>query len=377
MKILSQEELRNIVVNLCTRCGFCNTICSIYNTLNRLEVRGPRGRVILLKGVCEDIFEFRDLLEELYTCALCGGCLIKCPAGIDVPSLVLSARKILSEKGTAPNPVLRLVRNVLKTGNIFGFEENSSAQGEKRGDILYWRGCMMSYRLPGLSEIQLKLISSLDYSVCTVSEVCCGSPLILAGFIDEAKKLAEKIVKTLSEINPSALVTGCPSCFHTLKYLYPEVLGIELPTRILHISQLLKESLDRIKIEPVSVKNIAYHDPCELARHCGVIEEPRAVLEKFGYRIIGPTKQGLESTCCGGGGLMWGLFTDLAIETASRKITNEILPLKVDTLVTACPVCLINFKYASILKGFNLNVLDLCEIVSNRLANSREYSWRL
>ncbi|HDI75110.1 MAG TPA: (Fe-S)-binding protein, partial [Thermoprotei archaeon] len=346
MKILSESELEYLVFNYCTRCGFCNTACPIYEVFSRLETKGPRGRILLARGVAENLFDINSVVEEFYSCALCGGCYVKCPAGLDTMSIVLTLRKNLAQKSLVPRSLRKLIANVLDKGNIFG--KTPVKETPRKGTILYWRGCMNIFRVPELSKAQYTLLKKLGVNVYTVSEVCCGSPLILAGFIDEAKKIAELVANILESANPQFIVTGCPSCLHCFTKLYPEVLGIELPFEIKHISQLLNELLS-FRNNPEPVEEIVYHDPCELARHCGIINEPREVLRKVGYKVIELKKRGLEATCCGGGGLLWGLYTEYALKAALIKLRNEILPLGLRKVITVCPTCLLNFRYSAIL----------------------------
>ncbi len=80
----------------CVFCGFCENTCP---TLHSTGERGygPRGRVrvvgLLLKGVVTP-----KTVEYLYTCLLCYACLKPCPAGVDIPKLVVAGRQLLTSK---------------------------------------------------------------------------------------------------------------------------------------------------------------------------------------------------------------------------------------------------------------------------------------
>lgn len=44
-------------------------------------------------------------------------------------------------------------------------------------------------------------------------------------------------------------------------------------------------------------------------------------------------------------------------------LLEEVLPLEVEAIITACPMCYMNLKYESRLKKNDLQVYDLAEIV--------------
>ena len=105
------------------------------------------------------------------------------------------------------------------------------------------------------------------------------------------------------------------------------------------------------ELHSLSLK-VTYHDPCDLGRHCGVYEAPR--------RLIGAVP-GVElnrehGRCCGGG--LWALDTELV---------EEVSPLGVDAVVTACPLCYTNLRYASELGKVGVKVYDLAELLGRSM----------
>jgi heterodisulfide reductase subunit D len=102
-----------------------------------------------------------------------------------------------------------------------------------------------------------------------------------------------------------------------------------------------------------------------LGRHAGIYEEPRKILQSIeGLTFLELDKNREFTTCCGGGGGLPSLKPDMALDVAGAKLKREIVPLNVDALVTSCPMCVMNFKYASIKKKIPMKVYDLSEIVA-------------
>jgi len=50
-----------------------------------------------------------------------------------------------------------------------------------------------------------------------------------------------------------------------------------------------------------------------------------------------------NSKCCGGGGGMFGVYSDLSMAIAARKL-KEALKMGAKALVSSCPACMLNFK---------------------------------
>jgi Fe-S oxidoreductase len=104
-------------------------------------------------------------------------------------------------------------------------------------------------------------------------------------------------------------------------------------------------------------RKVAYHDPCDLGRGSGILDEPRELLRK----IADPVKiiqEGKDAPCCGGS---LGLLN--AGNDERDLITKEALAnyLKDDAelLVTACPLCKKTFA-----KHSPLEVVDVAELVA-------------
>jgi Fe-S oxidoreductase len=111
---------------------------------------------------------------------------------------------------------------------------------------------------------------------------------------------------------------------------------------------------------------VTWHDPCDLSRGLGIIEEPRAILEKLGCKVVEMEHNKKESRCCGGGGGI--LMSD---ESLSDKIAlvriKEAVETGADTVVTSCPTCETVLKKAAIeineREGTNMVVRNIEDII--------------
>jgi Fe-S oxidoreductase len=72
-----------------------------------------------------------------------------------------------------------------------------------------------------------------------------------------------------------------------------------------------------------------------------------------------------RARCCGAGGGMWSYNNSVALNSASERLEKDVAPLGVSALVTACPTCHLNFRFAATKRQIGIKVLDLMEIVES------------
>ena len=106
----AREEAKEIVEK-CFKCGFCKKVCPVLRVL-RGEQNSPRGRVLMIEN---DVFD-----SIVYNCTLCKACETLCPADIKLCDAFIKVRKALVADKKEFQENKDLVRNVDRTGNIFG-----------------------------------------------------------------------------------------------------------------------------------------------------------------------------------------------------------------------------------------------------------------
>jgi len=153
------------------------------------------------------------------------------------------------------------------------------------------------------------------------------------------------------------VITFCPHGYNTFRNEYPQLLPllsafaagdrerlsrIEVVPHVLWIHDQLRRG--KLALRPGAAGRVAYHDPCYLGRHNGIIKEPREVLSRLGAGAPAELENNREhSFCCGaGGGMMW------TEETLGRRInhlrTEEIIRSGAAEAATSCPFCLSMLK---------------------------------
>jgi len=212
-------------------------------------------------------------------------------------------------------------------------------------------GCAYRNRLRDMAGEIMALLPRLRVNFRLLEkEDCCGLPLIFAGYLDEASEQARKNLDKIGEVEQ--VVTPCPACYRAFNHFYPSLLHLDIPFRVVHLTQFLSSLLDKgvlrsSGLKPLKVK-VMYHDPCELGRHSKIYEEPRRILKAIpGLNLYEPRFTRERAACCGGGGLLYAYFPTLSSLVAARKLLDEDrVPRDLEAVVTACPQCIINLRQA-------------------------------
>ena len=127
----------------------------------------------------------------------------------------------------------------------------------------------------------------------------------------------------------------------------------------------------RIRLKPVENGVYAYHDPCYLGRHNGIYDDPRDVLDSIpGLRRVEMQRCRDRSFCCGGGGL--ALFYEAKEdERMGVRRVRMAAEAGADTIVTACPFCMVNLEDAIKVAGMEgkMTAIDLAELVDRQMAD--------
>jgi Fe-S oxidoreductase len=159
--------------------------------------------------------------------------------------------------------------------------------------------------------------------------------------------------KILKNNNVKNIITVDPHTTHMLRNVYKKILP-EFDYNVKHYIEVLFEK--KIKPQNKLDMTVAIHDSCVLARYEEVIEEPRTLLNNAGINYVEPELSRKLTHCCGGP--IESLFPKKAKEIAAKR-ANDLLSCS-NTVVTMCPICLLNLKESTPLKD---NFLDLSEIL--------------
>lgn len=216
------------------------------------------------------------------------------------------------------------------------------------GNILYYPGCMTKFVVKSLKENYEKVLRkiSIDFIELRDLEICCGSPLLNAGYTKEFENIVKKNFSVFKEHSVKKIITSCPACYKTFKKEYPKFVNFDI--KIQHITQTIWEVMEKkkLKLRKIWNEKATYHDPCHLGRYSGIYEEPRKIIEALGFELIEMEFSKEKAFCCGGGGGVKSNYPELAEEIAKERI-NQAEKTDAKILITTCPLCYLCLEEAS------------------------------
>ena len=236
--------------------------------------------------------------------------------------------------------------------------------GKLLGNVLYYPGCMGKFVTKDLVENYKKILRKIgiDFIELKDLEVCCGSPVLNAGYFKEFENLVKKNFSVFKEHSIRKIITGCPACFKTFKIEYPKVIK-NFDIEIEHVTQTIWKAIENGKLKLRKVNGKAtYHDPCHLGRYSGIYEEPRKIIKALGYDLVEMEFSREKSFCCGGGGGVKSNYPVLAEAMAKERI-KQAEKTNAEILITACPLCYFCLKEAS----KKIKVYEISQVLINSL----------
>jgi len=213
----------------------------------------------------------------------------------------------------------------------------------------------------------VKVLGNLgvDFGYLADAEPCCGGPLHYIGLEEEFVNHAQETYKKLKSLGVKRIISIVPSCTYTLRNLFPNCVD-EYDLKVKHFSEVVLENIQSKELRfPREVK-VTYHDPCQLARYLGLIEEPRQILRAIkGIELVETDwTKGEWATCCGGGGGFEAVFPELS-EILAVNRARELVETGAQIVVTHCPGCVMQLKSGlKELKTGGVEVLDLAQMVA-------------
>ena len=386
------------------------------------------------RELTEDVL--KELYYYAYQCSLCRRCSLFCPYGIDTAEIVWWLRRILSRVGVNQRFMTISIEASSRTGNHLGLlpggmygaiqqglEELKDYTGldlhtyiNKRGaDVLFvapsadffatphWY-VMLGYLLL-FNELEQKYGLTITWSTYASEGGNFGS----FHSYEAAQLLNSKIYKEAERLGVSFIIGG--ECGHMWRDKHQFINTMNLPPKHeewkrfwenpdlgelaeglrgvrfdsyasgehgwIHILEFVAALLEHRKITVDKSRNdkwiATYHDPCNLARGMGLIEEPRYVLRNVMNNFYDMPEHTIKDKtyCCGGGG---GMLAEELMDLRMRGAMPRMMAVRhvyrkygVNILLTPCAIDKAQFPHALEYWKIPIEVGGPMEMVGNAL----------
>jgi Fe-S oxidoreductase len=395
----------------CTECGRCQSACPAWNTDKplspKLVIMALRDNMfssssrLLAKGTEAEgeggTVEVETLVPNiidpdiLWSCTTCGACVEECPVDIEHIDAIVDMRRyeVLMES-RFPSEAGLMLRNVENQGDPWGLGQAKRTEWTESLDFevpiisgtipddieyLYWVGCAgaLDERARKGAQATARMLhrAGVTFAILGPKESCTGDPVRRLGNEYLYQEQGRANIETLNEVGAKKIIATCPHCFNTIKNEYPALGG---NYEVIHHAELLEHLVTAGKLVPGAgyKGKVTYHDPCYLARHNRVIEEPRTVLDAIpGVEQVEMKRCKERGFCCGAGGARMWLEENIG-QRVNMERTREALETGADVVSTACPYCMIMLDDAvrANAKEDDVRVLDLSSLLEESMLAS-------
>jgi Fe-S oxidoreductase len=370
------NEAMRFYLETCTRCGVCTEACHVHASMGQVKYIAAyraeivrrlykkyfkgRGKIWPSVGEAKELSEMalEELYEAAYSCTGCRRCMVYCPFGIDTQMLMSIAKLLLVGAEMEPEILTLLADTSIEKGKSIDLFKDSFMQGIKRLEdevVSKWRleagetaipvdaeGADLLYvALAGAHSIipaaaifnAAKENWTLSFFEAVNFGAFVGDPtktkLILDRIISEAKRLKVKEV----------CICECGTAYRVMKQL-----SGKQPFKVTAITEVHARYIreKRIKLDKSKIEGaVTYHDPCQIARNAGVIDEPRYILQHLTDDFRELTDEPRYNWCCGGGGGLVAMgedTLDFRMKSARVKV-DQVNATGAGVLATACENC--------------------------------------
>lgn len=315
---------------LCEFCPkMCRFACPVSEATGR-EALTPWGKVSLaaLSGRTPDA----SSALAFGGCTGCHRCAVYCAHDNDVPSILYAARATAVRAGVAPQAWTELPARFSARGHGEA-QDLAAAFASLRsghGDALLFPGCDALAQGGGEAREALAVAKALGAPLGLVPDgaLCCGLKLQEAGHPELAAAHGARVRGLLGR-KPVHLVFLAPACTVHFEELLPE------GSRVEHITSYLARALVALPERPPPLdETVVWHDPCALARGLRELTAPRTLLAAAVKDFREPVRSGLDTSCCGAGGLLPRTLPEAAAKLAEERKAELGGPC-----VTSSPAC--------------------------------------
>jgi len=401
-------------LNSCVRCGMCADSCHYYLATREIPSI-PAYKLGLVEKIFKKYFTLlgkkapgwvkakaltRDIVQEWIDslfgrCTLCGRCSLSCSLGMNIAYLIRAARGALASVGLVPPGLQSTIDTAVEKGNNMGIlkedwlETVEWLEEELRGEVddpqakipIDEKGAKFLYtvnpREPMFFPLSIVAVAKIFYAAGESWTLSSDNYDVTnygfySGDDDASTLISNRLVKSMERMGTQTLVLAeCGHGFNTNRWEAPEWLRKKYSFDVKSILQVVAEYIQkgRLKLDPSkNPEPVTLHDPCNLVRFGGIVEEQRYILNQVVNHLIEMNPNREKNFCCGGGGgqLAMTRFAKRRIEAGKIK-ADQIKDTRAKIVASPCHNCI--DQLLELNKHFHLGVKikTVCEMVAEAL----------
>jgi Fe-S oxidoreductase len=391
----------------CVHCGMCAEACLFYTEtgdpkltpINKAEplrriwkseytLLGRLGKMFGLTAKLDDklLTDWETLVYD--SCTLCGRCSMVCPVGNDITLMIRKTREGMAAAGHAPKDLIGATKRAVTIGSPMGVKLPALMAQIKHveqdtglkipvdvvgAEYMLLLSSMEIMNFPEFIGAIAKIFDKAGASWTIASEAFeATNSGIQIGVSDIAAELVQRIVDAAEKLEVKTVIS--PECGHAymaIRWDGPNLVGKAFNFKVRHILEILDEFRQdgRLKISGKEEQRLTYHDPCQISRRGGVIDQPRNLINMFSDNFVEMPDTGKMNWCCGaGGGVSSNERADeIRLRVFQRK-KDQLDEIKPDAIVSACSNCRIHLEDGLEEYHMDIPLISLTETLADHLA---------
>ena len=390
----------------CVHCGMCADACLFYTETDEPD-RTPINKTEPLRRIWKSEYTVMGKLQKLFglapkvddelmtkwetlvydSCTLCGRCSMVCPVGNDIELMLRKTREGMAAAGHAPEGLIGATRRAVTIGSPMGVKlpallaqisHVEKDTGKKipvdveGAEYMLLLSSMEIMNFPEFIEAVAKIFdkAGASWTISTDAFEATNSGIQI-GVSDIAAELVQRIVDAAEKLKVKTVIS--PECGHAymaIRWDGPNLVGKPFTFKVRHILEVLDEFRQdgRLKITGKEEQRLTYHDPCQISRRGGVIEQPRNLIAMFSDNFVEMPDHGKMNWCCGaGGGVSSNERADeIRLQVFQRK-KDQLDEIRPDAIISACSNCRIHLEDG--LEEYNVDIplMSLTETLADHL----------
>ena len=391
----------------CVHCGMCADSCLFY-TETGYPARTPinkteplrriwkseytlMGRIGKMFGLTKKVDE--TLLTQWETlvydnCTLCGRCSMVCPVGNDIALMIRKTREGMAAAGHAPIGLIGATKRAVTIGSPMGVKLPALMAQIKHvekdtglkipldvvgAEYMLLLSSMEIMNFPEFIEAIAKIFSKagVSWTISTEAFEATNSGIQI-GVSEIAAELVQRIVDAAEKLKVKTVIS--PECGHAymaIRWDGPNLVGKKFSFKVRHILEVLDEFRKdgRLKTTGMDTQKLTYHDPCQISRRGGVIDQPRNLINMFAENFVEMPEAGKMNWCCGaGGGVSSNERADKVRLKVFQRKKDQLDEVKPDAIISACSNCRIHLEDGLEVYNMDIPLMSLTETLAEHLA---------
>jgi L-lactate dehydrogenase complex protein LldE len=229
--------------------------------------------------------------------------------------------------------------------------------------------CFVDQLFPSVGISAVRIFEKLGHKVdFKEAFICCGHPAFNAGYWEETRGIAGRVLDALAGEDPVVVPSG--SCAAMVKNFYPELFhhtrqaeaAVQLSKRTFEFSSFLVDQLGVTDIGSRFPAKVTFHDGCHGLRELAVKRQPRALLERVKDLTLVEMQD--QTSCCGFGGMFSVKFPMISSAMGETKSASA-LETGAEYLVSNDSSCLMHLQGLLSRQHEKLKTIHLAEILAN------------